>query len=294
MDFKLDDENLILKKYYDEDDNYKVIEVGSSDLCYIFFSSNGLYFPNELECFKETIEKKDRYEWWGVGHTGEILQNAGRIIYVRDIYKQFYVKGINKDVCTIDALCEKLKQLSDGKRVITCGTSSGGYMAVIAGIYLQAECVFDFGGQWSLNDRIDTNFYLKKYEKEITYNKHYDITGLVQYNKVPVFYFYSALNNDDQHQTDLLRFKDNVFIFAMKSKEHGWLLFNSCYRKLLIRHVDEIEKLCDKYKNGLISQKKICFDLLDLKEALREVKIDIIRNHKSLQLLVTMFHNKSS
>lgn len=288
MDFKLDDENLILKKYYDENDNYKVIEVGNSDLCYIFFSSNGLYFPNELECFEDTIGKKDRYEWWGVGHTDEIWQNAGRIIYVRDIYKQFYVQGINKDIHSIDALCEKLKVLSEGMRVITCGTSSGGYMAVIAGVYLQAECVFDFGGQWSLIDDLDTYYFLKKYETESLYSKYYDIAKLIKDNKTPIFYFYSALNEGDKRQVESLISRDNVFIFAMKSKIHGWLLFNSCYKNLLIKSVTEIKRIYGKYQGKLISQKKICFDLLKVNEALIEVRDDIIRNHKSLQAVTRL------
>lgn len=285
MDFKLNDENLILKKYYEEYDNYKVLEVGNGDICYIFFSSNGLYFPNELECFEETIGKKDRYEWWGVGHSDEIMQNAGRIIYVRDIYKQYYVKGINKNVNTIDLLCEKLKELSEGKRVITCGTSSGGYLAVIAGIYLQAECVFDFGGQWSLEDRIDRNYFLEKYEKDVIYSRYYNITGWAKCDKTAIFYFYSALNEEDIDQIGFLKDREKIYIFAMKSEEHGWLLFNNCYKALLTKSVHEIIKLCEKYKGKMISQRRICFDLLSTKKALIEVKNDIVRNHKSLQML---------
>lgn len=98
-----------------------------------FFSGNGLYYPNTISSFCKTVVEQNRYEWWNVGHSEEIVKQAGKIIYVRDVYKQFYVKGINVEINCIDKLCELLKELTMGMRVVTCGNSAGGYIAVIVG-----------------------------------------------------------------------------------------------------------------------------------------------------------------
>ena len=52
----------ILKVY--EKDNYLMYDTGvDSNTCYIFFSSNGLYYPETAEVFQKEIVEKDRYEW---------------------------------------------------------------------------------------------------------------------------------------------------------------------------------------------------------------------------------------
>ena len=86
---------IVLKAY--QDDNYQCVETGEkSDLCYIFFSSNGLYYPNTKMIFEEQIFLKDRYEWKWVVKNSKIPQIASRIIYVRDIYKCWYSRGIKQ------------------------------------------------------------------------------------------------------------------------------------------------------------------------------------------------------
>ena len=43
--------------------NYKEIFLNPfSDVCIILFSSNGLYYPNTKEEFRETVLGEDRYE----------------------------------------------------------------------------------------------------------------------------------------------------------------------------------------------------------------------------------------
>lgn len=62
--FCLNAVNESLKKQY-EKDNF-VIEVGEgkNDRCIIFFSGNGLYYPNEKSIFEQTVSLNNRYEWW--------------------------------------------------------------------------------------------------------------------------------------------------------------------------------------------------------------------------------------
>lgn len=79
-----------------------------------------------------------------------MTNHFGMMIFVRDIYKTFYVKGINHDVSSIDALLELLEEKTAGYQIVTCGNSAGGYMAVIAGKHLSADRIFSFGGQWEI------------------------------------------------------------------------------------------------------------------------------------------------
>lgn len=279
-EFVLDDTNALIQGQYEQNKNYRMENIGNGDKCFIFFSSNGLWVPTEQSVFEEQIIRKDRYEWGKVGHTKEILSQAGKIIYVRDIYKQFYVCGINAKVNNIDELCELLKELTRGMKVITCGISSGGYMAVITGIYLQAERIYNFGGQWSLSD-IDRNMYFTiLHAKEQKYNKYYNIISLLKENKIPILYFYSAFNEWDIQQIEiLLSYKErkNVYCFAMKSDLHGYCLFKSCYKKLLTCDLAKVYKINQKYKDGqeIISLRKMCFHLLGFGEACFEIMKDM-------------------
>lgn len=197
-DFKLDDTNELLHKFYEENDNYKVIVNNeNNDRCIIFFSGNGLYFPNTYGTFHEIVEIKDRYEWEVVAQSPLIRDHYGTMIFVRDVYKSYYVKGINGKIRSIDMLLPFLVQITHGMHIVTCGNSAGGYMAVIAGAYLEAEYVFSFGGLWSIEDRDE--YYLRKYKKE-----RGSYFNIAQYARDNVIWFYSAFNEWDSIQKNYL------------------------------------------------------------------------------------------
>lgn len=284
-DFSLDDSNPYIRKQYECAENYKIDEIGNGNICYIFFSSNGLVAPFTEEGFIETIVHKDRFEWKHVANSKEILANAGKIIFVRDIYQQFYVRGINKKINSIDKLCRFLAELTEGMQVVTCGTSSGGYMAVITGIYLKAECIFSFGGQWSLSEKDRSLYFLEKYKNDEERNKYYDITYLLDNNKSPIIYFYSALHSGDVKQTEILLSSEKgkqVYCFPMRSDLHGYLLFNSCYKKLLTCKVERLIYLSNKFKKKgkMISLRWICIYLFRWDEAVCEIFKDLIGKQK--------------
>lgn len=170
-----DPENEMIKKAYDGDDNYQVVSTGNqSGLCYIFFSSNGLYYPDTNEVFEEQILNKNRYEWKWVVKNSKVPEVAERIIYVRDVWKQWYSKGINGTVNTIDKTIELLKQLTEGYRTITVGSSAGGYMAVLTAVKLNAEYCINFSGQYMISKELGNPYIslpelLRDYTGEIFY-----------------------------------------------------------------------------------------------------------------------------
>ena len=66
--FYLNFENAILRQGYKEK-NYIVKDVSEKRKCIIFFSSNGLYFPNEESEYIEKIIKKNYYEWTNIANS---------------------------------------------------------------------------------------------------------------------------------------------------------------------------------------------------------------------------------
>lgn len=299
--FCLNADNEVLKKQFEEDNFVVEAGEGRNDRCIIFFSGNGLYFPNEKEVFEQKVLQNDYYEWWRIGHSEEIVMQADKVIYVRDIYKQFYVNGINSRINSIEKLCGFMQRLTSGYRVITCGNSAGGYIATIVGTYLNAERVYNFGGQFTLQyllkrkieaDFEDSYYFIKLYEKDDAYARFFNIASLIQSSSVPIIYFYSALFEGDKEQVDYLQSFDginNVMIFAMKSEYHGSLMYNNCYKRVLTFDEEQLISLKKKYENKLISLRRWCIDVLDKKEAVTEIKKDIIRCHKSLQII---FNNR--
>ena len=129
---------------------------------------------------------------------------------------------------------------------------------------------------------------MKIYEKDILRSKYYNFTSLIQSSSVPIMYFYSALNEGDKEQVEYLKISgsvNNVRIFAMKSEDHGFLMLNSCYKKILMMNEEQLTILCMKYNKKLISLRKWCLEILERKEAIKEIWRDVIRCHKSLQII---------
>ena len=105
--------------------NYREIFLNpSSDICIVFFSSNGLYYPNTIAEFEKTVMQEDRYEWENHLSDRRIRDYAGKVILVRDVYKQWYVKGISSMQDSVEVVKELLAQLTEGCRIVTVGSIS--------------------------------------------------------------------------------------------------------------------------------------------------------------------------
>ena len=131
-------DNALVRQVY-EQDNYRVIHTGAKNKnAIIFFAGNGIYYPHEEKYFKEAMIDNDRFEWENIVQDYNVRNAYSLIILVRDIYKQWYLTGINSTINTQEKVIEKLKELTKGYEVTTCGNSAGGYMSVLAGIKMEA------------------------------------------------------------------------------------------------------------------------------------------------------------
>ncbi|MBQ8635693.1 hypothetical protein IJ425_06040 [bacterium] len=246
--------NSMVKKIYQEK-NYKIIHTKAKNKnAIIFFSGNGLYFPNEEKIFSETIIEKNRYEWENISDNKKIKNKYSLIIFVRDIYKQWYLNGINSELDTQEKVIEELKKITKGYKVTTCGNSAGGYMATLVGISINAENIFSFSGQFDLNSQKYKDSIIEENLNALK-NKYYSLTENIKTAKSNIFFFYPGLCEQDINQHNIIK-GFNIFSFSFDTETHGQSCESSCYCYLLTCEADYLKKLFLKYKNQNIDKKE--------------------------------------
>lgn len=244
-------DNELLKEWYHKD-NILVKDIGRGDKCYIFFASNDLYFPNTIETFTERIVNKDRFEWTNMAASREIMADAGRMIFVRDLYKQWYITGVNDRINSHDKLIDRLRELSEGYRIITLGSSAGGYIAALAGAKLNAEACFDFSGQTVL-DSVRPDFCKRMMGCEPSELKYYDLKTVIPDSACTFYYFYPAYNTKDREIYESIAGFQNVFGFGFNQKNHAATMMAGNMRFIVCRDKEYMMTLYGKYKGRVIN-----------------------------------------
>lgn len=214
-------DNLIWEQY--QKDNY-LIEINETIIdnrCCIYFSSNGLFFPETKQNFTEMIMDRNRFEWYD-----RRIKNVKKSIFVRDILKNFYVLGINAKYNTIEKLCAFLKEETSNYEIITVGSSAGGYAATICGLLLSAKTVFNFSGQISLWDYFDfkNKQFLQKYREKVEYCQYYDLYPFLHNNNsTKIVYVWAALAKEDVFQFSKVKGLDceHFKSVAIRTHRHG-------------------------------------------------------------------------
>ena len=244
--------------------NYKVIETGNKTgraIC--FFSGNGLYYPNDTVTFRKEIINKDRYEFEKIGHGKLLVKYFEKIIFFRDIYKQWYVTGINNEANSIDKSVELISKLTEGLKVTTAGISAGGYAAVVLGKLMGANRIFDISGQWCLDISNNTPF-LQEYSTDSSRAKYYDARTFLDVNNPEIFYFFPGRCEEDIIQNDYVR-SYTMNRFAVDTEIHGALLRYETFKHLFITEDYTLKCIEDKYKGKLISAEKLFREIVPFK-----------------------------
>lgn len=213
-----------------------------SDLCALYFSSNEIYYPNTAAVFEREILGKDKFEWWGVR-----IKKSAKDILIRDIRKQWYLTGINAELSTIEKLAERLKAETKGMRVITLGSSSGGFAAILFGHLLGAERVLAFNPQFNIEDLLERSSEEKdpivfRYAEDPSYRQYFDITDRIS---PKVFYFCSTLSKWDSEQIEFVRERD-INIFRFRCRNHGIPFPRTLLPIVLNLSPDELKKWTGK------------------------------------------------
>lgn len=215
--FQTDSE--IVNHIYDTQNNY-LIEYnneGKKDLCAIYFSSNDIYFPNTEEIFRKRIIEKNFFEWY---HSR--IQKAYKQIFIRDVFKQWYLAGINKYINTPDKLIEFLKKETEGYEVITIGSSAGGYAAMLYGSYLNTKYILAFNPQFEIKTLLESTSEHKNptiFRIKDERVKYFDITKIIN-PQIEIFYFFSNASKWDVEQNKFCP-TGNIYPIEFKSAHHG-------------------------------------------------------------------------
>lgn len=210
-----------VRKFRKTSGNYS-IEIDESapqkDLCVVYFSSNAIYYPNNEDSFTRSIVEKDYYEW-----RNAVPIKAHKQIFVRDVYKQWYLQGINDVINTPPELLKFLKQNTTGYRVIMVGSSAGGYAAILYGCLLNAEKVFAFNAQFELSSLLPKgeliNPILIRKKDDPVVKRFYDIVPYL--NAVPIYYFMSDKSDWDNSQRIHLHNRHSVRVIRFSTAHHG-------------------------------------------------------------------------
>lgn len=256
VDFDIWDPNNDVVVAVYEKDNYEIYDTGvDSDICYIFFSSHGLYYPNTREVFENVVIHKNRYEWKWVVKNSKVAQYAGRIIYVRDIYKQWYSRGINSRINTIDKTLDLLKRLTEGYRIITVGSSAGGYMAVLTAVKLNAVYCFNFSGQYQIPGDLNNPYYcllddLKDYRGNI-------------------FYFVPAYNDSDRQNYMSVQRAKCVKAFLFGEQKHASTMMASNMSYIIDRSELQMLELFKQYEGKIINKYQFLFQTVPFIQIVR-------------------------
>ncbi len=221
-----------------------------SNLCVIYFSSNNIWFPNTEQAFRKSFIDSDFYEWKNYKH-----KNASKLIFIRDIYKSWYVEGINIKYNSVVKLAEFLKNETIGMDVITVGSSAGGYAAALFGALLNAKYALCFSAQFDLHldGCLDKNPFLKRNLSDLNKSKYYNIASIIERARVPIFYFMPAFVKQDIAQMELVKYLENVHTVKIYSRHHGVPVFKCMLGKLLNLPYEELLEMFNKYKDKIIS-----------------------------------------
>lgn len=235
--------------------NYEVLDLNlESNLCLIYFSSHNIYFPDTDESFHQKIVEDNRFEW-----KRNILNSARKVIFVRDIKKQWYLEGISFQINTVETLAELLKKETEGLKVICVGNSAGGFAAILIGCLIKASHVLSFSGQfslWYLLNAEESRAYnptLVKYQNIAAYSNYYSLIDTIRGSEVPIFYFYPAKSDIDIEQAKLVRSLKEIFVFAFDTKLHGKTCFLANLIDLLRLDLDGLMQLHHKWKGKTVN-----------------------------------------
>ena len=245
---------------YREQLNYKIINQNQDNqLCIIYFSSNGLYYPNTSEVFQKTILTDNRFEW-----EKNILPSARKVILLRDITKQWYWNGINTTLNSIEKVADFLHAETTGMEVTCVGSSAGGYAAVLFGYLLGASRVFAFSGQFSLkgsltNEQIPLNPTIVKLHSMPEFSNYFELMDSVKQGATPVFYFYPALSEMDIEQADFVKSFENIYPFGFALSIHGETCYPINFLNLFSMPTNSLIALSQHYAQKLI--RPICFSM---------------------------------
>lgn len=198
-------------------DNFKIVEVGNSNICYVFITGNVINPRRGTFSFYE--KNKNDFEWMNVSRSKKVMKNAGKYIFIKDYASKFYLYGCNHNLNSIDKIIEFIKNETVGYDVYFAGYSGGAYLSLIIGSKIEnTKRIYSFGPIYNvlLWDGVDHSYTDedKDYFRCCTdkeKSKFFDITGLINKISDKTISFYGTGCDSDVVQQNYLEEK-KVFV----------------------------------------------------------------------------------
>lgn len=239
-------DSIIVNKVYQEQNNYlvEIDEKGDKEWCAVYFCSNDIYYPNTEEIFQKRIVEKNFFEWY---HSR--ITKASKHIFIRDIFKQWYLAGINKNLNTPEKLIEFLKKETEGYKIVTIGSSAGGYAAILYGSFINTQYTLAFNPQFEIQSLLKRstetiNPLLFRIKDQRT--QYFDITKFIC-KGVKIFYFYSNASPwDIEQKNHINKNNPNLYTIAFRTKHHGIPFLKVAIYKVINLNVEQLIALSKK------------------------------------------------
>ncbi len=220
--FVFQTDSKLVQEIYGQQPNYLIDydeQCSKKEYCAIYFCSNDIYYPNSEEQFTKRIIQRNFFEWYN-----SRIEKAYKHIFIRDVFKQWYLKGINHVISTPEKLIDFLRNETKEFRVITVGSSAGGYAAILYGSILKAEKIMAFNPQFELksllkrsNEAINPLIFRLKDSERVRY---YDILPFIA-NEENIYYFYSNQSQWDREQYIHSRHIQGMNRISFNTAHHG-------------------------------------------------------------------------
>lgn len=285
MDFNYIDSNDV-QEYYDNQKNYRIIDNNLNNehgATVVYFSSNGLYYPNTYEVFCNIIKINDRYEWSKVENQ---FIGAKKIIFIRDIYKQWYLRGINKEINNFEKLAQFIKQEHTSGSLILVGASSGGYAATIIGMKLKADAVFSFSGQLTLEPILKeakekgvNRLVVEEYSKN---KEYYNLKKQLETSDIDIFYFVCNYAEFDKEDIQIALESTKIHKFFFECDVHGVAFSSMILKKVLSTKNEKLIEISKQYDAKLINPRQFWSHFFSKSEFLIVVFLHMFRNFRKM------------
>lgn len=240
----------IVQQIYNERDNFLIEydDKGDKNWCAIYFCSNDIYYPNTEEIFRKRIVEKNFFEWY---HSR--INKAYKHIFVRDVFKQWYLMGINSTINTPKKLAEFLRKETEGYNIVTVGSSAGGYAAILYGSLLDAKYVLAFNPQFEIKSLLTTTTEAKNpvlFRNSDTIGRYFDIVEYINLD-TEIFYFNSNRSKWDVEQSLYVGVKPNIYSIKFKSSHHGIPFLKVALPVVLNLNVEKLKQLSGTVHNPM-------------------------------------------
>ena len=246
--FQIDD--AVVKECYDGD-NYLIVTDASqhSNVCAIYFSSHDIYYPNRREVFVERIVRKNFFEWYK-----QRIPGAKKHIFLRDIHKQWYLSGINSRINTPEKILDFLRRETTGFRIVTIGSSAGGYAAVLYGSLLEAERILTLNGQMELGTQLSSSTELIDplvfRFKDSVLRKYYSLRLFIKRHEC-IYHFYSTGSAWDSAQATHVAGL-GIKAIEFNTAHHGIPFLKCALRAVLRMESADLDALTSRTQHPLL------------------------------------------